>query len=357
MAETAASAGKPAANYLVQAWHSKSLWLWLLLPLVAIYWLLTALRRKLYSLGFISVWQSPVPVIVVGNITVGGTGKTPLVISLVEALQQAGYQPGIVSRGYGSQAPHYPFRVTPEQSPQHSGDEPLLMAIRTGVPVVIGADRIAAAQDLIDHYGCDVIVSDDGLQHYRLQRNIEIVVVDGQRGFANRLLLPAGPLREPLSRLRRVDFIVRNGGTDSGWSSELGKALLNSDASYFSMQLQPGQLNKLDGSQAVTPDNWQYPPQVHAVAGIGNPDRFYHSLRQLGLQPTGHDFVDHHHYKAGDLEFDDELPVIMTEKDAVKVRSINYPENSWYLPVSAELDKDFFAKVLQLLPPRIQVNE
>ena len=334
------SAGKHAtANVLVNAWYRRAPWLLLLWPLSLIYRLLVSVRRRCYALGLLSSWKPPVPVVVVGNITVGGTGKTPLVIALVQALQQAGFAPGIVSRGYGSRAPHYPFLVSADKKPQHCGDEPLLMAIRTGVPVVIDADRMAAARQLVEHHRCDVIVSDDGLQHYALQRDIEIVVVDGQRGFANRLLLPAGPLREPVSRLQQVDFVIGNGGEPE----------LDCSASRHSMQLQPSALTQLNGERSVVPEDWPHSRQVHAVAGIGNPQRFYQTLRQLDLAPIEHDFGDHHDYVAEDLHFDDNLPVIMTEKDAVKVRAINAPQNSWYVPVSAVVDGDCLDKIVQRL--------
>jgi tetraacyldisaccharide 4'-kinase len=336
---TTGSPRKVASDFLLRCWYQKSLGLWLLWPLSLLYQLLSGSRRYLYRAGLLSCWQAPLPLIVVGNITVGGTGKTPMVIALVQALQQAGYRPGIVSRGYGSRAPHYPFLVTADKNPRHCGDEPLLIALRTGVPVVIDANRVAAAQYLIDNKLCDVIVSDDGLQHYALGRDIEIVMVDGQRGFGNQWLLPAGPLREPLSRLQHVDFIVSNGKPFS----------FDSLASVHSMQLQPVCFYSLDNKRRVAVHEWQQSRQVHAIAGIGNPNRFYHSLQQVGLSPIAHDFSDHHDYCADDLQFDDKLPLIMTEKDAVKVRHLAIPENSWYMPVDAELDGAFFEKILQRL--------
>ncbi|MEE8057448.1 MAG: tetraacyldisaccharide 4'-kinase [Pseudomonadales bacterium] len=341
------AATSSVANILVKAWYQQSRWLYCLLPLSYLYHGLSSLRRGLYLSGLLQRWKPPVPVIMVGNITVGGTGKTPLVIALVNVLQEAGYKPGIVSRGYGSKAPFYPFLVSADKSPEHCGDEPLLMAIRTQVPVVIDANRMAAAKQLVAAYDCDVIVSDDGLQHYALQRDIELVVVDGQRGFANQQLLPAGPLRESIARLKTVDFVISNGELVA--MNRVVPGRVDSRTVYHTMQLQPSRLQKLNGDDAITVQDWSQSKQVHAVAGIGNPDRFYTTLRQLGFEPIEHSYVDHHHYKAEDLQFGDDLPVIMTEKDAVKVRNLIAPDNSWYLPVDAIVDQSCFEKILQQL--------
>lgn len=322
---------------LVRSWYHKSPWLYLLLPLSLLYGLVSVIRRRLYQSGLLASSQSPVPLIVVGNISVGGTGKTPLVIALVKALQQAGYKPGIISRGYGSQAPQYPFKVTAQCSALQAGDEPLLMARRTGVPVVIDALRSRALTALLASNDCDVVISDDGLQHYALQRDIEIVVVDAARGFGNRWLLPAGPLRETVSRLQAVDFIVAN-----GTNSESLAAMPTTTAAVYSMQLKPAMLHSTAQDKTLSMDNWPYSKTVHAVAGIGNPQRFYATLQQLGFSVIAHSFDDHHQFVGADIDFADDLPVIMTEKDAVKIAALATPVNSWYLPVDASIDAGFY---------------
>ena len=327
------------ANKIESAWYRSATWLYCLWPLSLIYAVISRFRRFLYWAGFLHSYRAPIPVIIVGNISVGGTGKTPFVIALVKQLQQAGFQPGIVSRGYGSRAASYPFHVSRDGNPSECGDEPLLMAIRTGVPVVIDANRSHASRQLVEQHSCDVIVSDDGLQHYALQRDIELVVVDGQRGFGNAKLLPMGPLRESISRLKQVDFIISNG-------AQLPQ---RSSADQYLMQLQPLPLEKLTGGQSCAVKDWPDSKRVHGVAGIGNPSRFFHSLRQLGFDPVEHRFDDHHDYCEADLQFTEDLAIIMTEKDAVKAQLIKAPVNSWYLPVAAEIDSACFQKIIQQL--------
>ncbi len=328
------------AAIIESAWYRQANWLYLLWPLSLLYRAISTLRRGLFLSGRLKSYKAPVPVIIVGNISVGGTGKTPLVIALVKSLQRAGYRPGIVSRGYGSAAPIYPFLVSADGNPLHCGDEPLLMAIRTGVPVVIDANRVAAAQQLLDQHCCDIIVSDDGLQHYALQRDIELVVIDGQRGFGNSRLLPMGPLREAISRLNSVDFIVCNGQPLE----------LPGQPRQYLMQLKPLSLTKLTGGETLPIQDWTQTKRVHALAGIGNPQRFYQTLQRLGFDVIPHSFVDHHDYCASDLQFADDLAIIMTEKDAVKIRALNAPDNCWFLPVQAEIDQ----QCLQHINQRVQ---
>lgn len=344
-------------HFLVRAWYQQSFWLYLLLPLSCLYGLLIGLRHKFFQWGWLPSAASAVPLIVVGNIAVGGTGKTPLVVALVQALQQAGFKPGIVSRGYGSQAPSYPYWVQADDSPSNCGDEPLLMALRTQVPVVIDANRRAAVKHLLAHSDCDVIIADDGLQHYALQRDIEIVVVDGKRGFGNRLLLPAGPLRETVSRIARADYVVVNGG---GLTQVLPdrKTPLAEQTMQLRGQALIGLHSVDDTSNTIEVAAWPYSKQVHAVAGIGNPQRFYTSLRQAGFNPVEHSFADHHDFTAEDLQFDDQLPVIMTEKDAVKVRFIEglsdeLQRRCWYLPVEAVIDEAFYTAIIAQLHSKI----
>jgi tetraacyldisaccharide 4'-kinase len=264
-------------------------------------------------------------VVVVGNISVGGTGKSPLVIWLVNRFREQGYNPGVISRGYGGQAPHYPFSVTETSLSQESGDEPLMIANRCGCPVVVDADRVRAASYLLDTYDCDLIISDDGLQHYALGRDIEIVVIDGVRGLGNRHCLPVGPLREPETRLDEVDLIVVNGDDQCSMVKRGG----------HSMHLEPGPVHALNG-KPVTLNRGR----VNAVAGIGNPERFFRTLEQLGFEVLRHPFADHHRFKAGDFAFDNGYPVIMTEKDAVKCQGL-VADRLHYLPVSACLGNEF----------------
>lgn len=301
-----------------------------LLPLSLVFQALVRIRRLLYRTGVLPSVRLPVPVIVIGNITVGGTGKTPLVLWLVERLRDAGYRPGIVTRGYRGASAVWPLAVTPATPADIAGDEPVLLARRGGCPVVAGPDRVVAARELIEQ-GCDLIVSDDGLQHYRLRRDMEIAVIDGARRFGNGLCLPAGPLREPVARLRDVSFRVANGDARPGEQA---------------MRLVPQACYRLDdpGTRAEIGEFHGGP--VHAVAGIGNPERFFADLRAAGLDVLPHPFPDHHRYVAADLEYGDAHPVLMTEKDAVKCRDFARPQH-WVLAVSAQLPATFAAAVLK----------
>ncbi len=296
----------------------------------------TAARRAMYRRGWLHSQRLSVPVIVVGNLVAGGAGKTPLVIALVEALRARGFRPGVVSRGYGGNA-KTPHLLGANPDPAETGDEPALMRMRTGVPVAVGADRPAASRLLIDA-GADVIVADDGLQHYALARDVEICVIDGERRFGNGRLLPAGPLREPASRLRETDFIVCNGGAAP--AGEVPMQLTMADARSLSDPARRQPLPAFAGQR------------VHAVAGIGHPQRFFEALRAAGIDVVEHAFPDHHRYAAGDLEFGDDRPVLMTEKDAVKCR-VFASENWWCVPVSADLPSPFFdAVAARLVKPQ-----
>lgn len=289
--------------------------------------LLVFIRRYLYRKGFLTVYRANIPVIVVGNITVGGTGKTPLIISIARYLQTQGYSPAVVSRGYGTdnKTPHI---VQKNDKAVDVGDEPLLIARSTNIPVVVCADRHLAVDAASRINGCDVVLSDDGLQHYAMHRDIEIVCVDGERMFGNRLCLPAGPLREPLSRLESVDFI-------------LSKQRENPAADSFSLSGE--QLIALNTSAPDEVLSSFAGQRVHAIAGIANPSAFFDLLRNNRLRVIEHAFPDHHTFVESDFIYSDDLAVLMTEKDAVKCTDFDLP-NTWYLAVNAVLPAHFLER-------------
>ncbi len=307
------------ARWLQRRWYGGKPPL-LLRPLSYLYGHIIRVRRQRTRPAVLAL-----PVIIVGNISVGGTGKTPLVIWLVEQLRAWGLRPGVIARGYGGRAPMFPLRVDASSDPAHCGDEALLIALRTGVPVAVAPDRVAAAQLLIDDADIDVLVSDDGLQHHRLPRRVEFCVVDGRRGLGNAALLPAGPLRETARRLAEVDRVIVNGeGFDAG-------------VDVVSMELIAETPRRLVDSAMRELFEFRI-GAVHAVAGIGDPERFFHRLEEAGISIRRHAFPDHHRFMPRDLCFDDALPVLMTEKDAVKCRRFAQP-HWWYLPVSAVLSR------------------
>jgi tetraacyldisaccharide 4'-kinase len=301
--------------------------------------MLVALRRALYHAGFLRRERLPVPVVIVGNISVGGTGKTPLVIQLALALRALGRHPGIVSRGYGSDTADI-AEVTPGSDPGVVGDEPLLLARRSGCPVFVGRNRPAAARALIaGHPECDVIIADDGLQHYRLARDLEIAVFDG-RGVMNGWPLPAGPLREPVSRLARADAVVLNGTTVSPAPTI--------DLPVFQMRMLGASFHRLDDPLIKCSANDLAGKKLHAVAGIGAPQRFFDRLSELGLSFSAHPFSDHHVFCPEDLTFIGDA-ILTTEKDAVKLARLLLPLPVWVLPVTAEVSPDLAAFVLEKL--------
>ncbi len=321
-------------------WYVRSPWLVLLTPLSLLFRMLVFLRRFAYRYGLLRSHKLPVPVIIVGNITVGGSGKTPLVAWLADYLLQKGYRPGIVARGYGGKASSWPQQVRSDSDPAIVGDEAVLLAAMTGRPIAVAPDRFAAAMALVKYHDCDVIIADDGLQHYALQRDIEIIVIDGVRRFGTGFMLPAGPLREPVSRLREADLLVVNG---LGGGRE------------FPMKLKSCTLrNLLDDNRTCQPDEFRG-HKVHAVAGIGNPERFFQALRQVLSDVETHVFPDHHLFSKQDVAFDDAAPVLMTAKDAVKCRRFA-TGNEWYMPVTAEMTGEFCTRLDALLEERVPLH-
>ncbi|MBE7928675.1 MULTISPECIES: tetraacyldisaccharide 4'-kinase [Pseudomonadaceae] len=309
-------------NRLQRAWYEGHPALSLLAPLEALYRHVVMDKRRRFLAGDSDSYRAPVPVIVVGNITVGGTGKTPLILWLIEHCRRRGLKVGVVSRGYGARPPSYPWRVLPEHSAAEAGDEPLLIVQRTGVPLMIDPDRARAVRALLESEPLDLVLSDDGLQHYRLARDLELVLIDAARGLGNQRCLPAGPLREPADRLQSVDAVLFNGSdVDS--------------AEGYGFTLQPSRLIELVSGDAWPLDHFPPEQQLHAVAGIGNPQRFFTTLEALHWRPIPHPFVDHARYDLEQLSFSPELPVVMTEKDAVKCRAFALPGWS-YLQVQAE---------------------
>ena len=318
---------------LANLWYEPSPAVWPLIPLSWLFCAAVWLRRRAYRIGLLRAHRLPVPVIVVGNISVGGTGKTPLVVWLVGHLSRAGFRPGVISRGYGGDAESGPRRVQADSRPESVGDEALLITRRTGCPTVVSVDRPAAARRLLNETDCNLIVSDDGLQHYALERDVEIVVIDGRRRFGNGHCLPAGPLREPPGRLAEADMVVCNGDPPG--------------REYRMDMQQGGAINLVDPLTTARLADFAAGP-VHALAGIGNPERFFALLRWHGLKVTEHAFPDHHPYTRADLPPDDGRPVLMTEKDAVKCEPFA-ERRLWFVPIDAVPDRRFIHRLDGLL--------
>ncbi|OED39940.1 tetraacyldisaccharide 4'-kinase [Chromatiales bacterium (ex Bugula neritina AB1)] len=313
-------------------WRRRGLIACLLFPLSLLFRCLVAVRRSAYRYGLIESWRSPVPILVVGNITAGGAGKTPLVIALVELLTARGLNVGIAMRSYGADQQQPAMLVTGNSAPQSTGDEAVMVRRRTGATVAVAAKRGEAVKLLLSQQMFQLIVCDDGLQHYALQRDLEIAVVDSHFGLGNGFFLPAGPLRESPARLAQVDLLVYSGADRKAPGYELEvEGVVN--------LLQPGVETTLDKLKAT---------KVHAVAAIAYPDRFFRTLRANGLQLLEHAFPDHHPYRSEDLNFADDLPILMTEKDKVKCEAFA-SENMWYLKVSAIIDNEIKQQVNALV--------
>ena len=327
--------------------HRAKYWLVpLLLPLSALFSLLSSARRLAFSLGLLKSYQIAKPVIVVGNIGIGGNGKTPVVVHLVELTKTLGLKPGVISRGYGGTAEAYPYLLDETSTSSQAGDEPILIYQRCHVPIVVGADRVANAKMLIDQ-GCNIIISDDGLQHYRLKRDLELVVIDAKRLFGNGLLLPAGPLREGQWRLQQADLLIYNGRKE-------GNPLKINDDESLLMTLAGSELIHIKTGEKTSLvsflKQWQ---AVNAIAGIGDPQRFFDTLQIFGFNLVKQQgFIDHKDFTIDDFnQFKTDLPLLMTEKDAVKCQKFAQ-ENWWYLPVSAqfsEQDEHVLMKKIQAI--------
>lgn len=318
-------------------WYQSSIIVWLLLPISWLYCTIVFIRKKLYQLKIKRSFGVNIPVIVIGNIVAGGSGKTPLLLSLCDYLKAQGFHPGIVSRGYGGNVTDIK-QVEQHDSSELVGDEPLMIHLKTDLPVVVGKDRVAAVQYLVKNNQCDVILSDDGLQHYRMNRDFEIAVVDSERRYGNGFCLPAGPLREKISRLDNVDMVVYNGDIN-----------VRDDEYYY--QLKITELKQLF-SDENRPLKWFSEIKVHAVAGIGNPSRFFTQLRMNGLNIIEHAYPDHHRFIQEDFEGWRKDCIIMTDKDAVKCQHLTL-EDAWVLSVKAtfsdELESGLVSNLLPIL--------
>ena len=316
------------ASFVVDSWYKKSLWLYLLTPFSLLFKYLTKRRRRKYIQGKLESFKSDIPIIIVGNLTIGGTGKTPLVAYIAQELSKLGYKPGLVSRGYGGKFKET-LEVTRDTPVKQTGDEAQILS-KLNLPFYIDKNRVRAVKTLANNHDCDVIISDDGLQHYNMNRDIEIVVIDGKRRFGNNLTFPAGPLRESKSRLNSVDFVVNNSGPTK-------------DNEYL-MNISPSKFIHLKTGKSYLIKDWPMHKQVHAVAGLGNPGRFFDLLARLGFAITRNSFPDHHNFDEEDLTFLDHLPIIMTEKDASKCRSFNN-NKIWYLTIEADVSDKFIAEL------------
>ncbi len=331
-------------HWLHRTWYAGGKGYWLLLPLSAIYWLLIMLRRYLYRAGLLEQERVGVPVIIVGNLTAGGTGKTPVTVWLAREMRRRGFAPGVVSRGYGGSRSSTPMRVDAASDPAVVGDEPVLIARRSACPVAVDKDRVKAAMMLVED-GADLIIADDGLQHLKLARAYEICVIDGARWLGNRFVLPAGPLREPASRLRTVDQVLVN-----GYLPELAESSTEQNAIPFRMRAE--EVHRLNGSLS-RPIESLAGTTVHAVAGIGNPRRFFDLLRSHDIQVVEHALRDHATIDPGKLSLGDEFIIVMTEKDAVKLGT-RVSDRFWYVPVSLAMDPALAGPLLEQIDSRMR---
>ena len=316
------------SSFVVDSWYKKSLWLYLLYPFSLLFSYLTSRRRRKYIKNKEISYKSDIPIIVVGNLTIGGTGKTPLVKYIANELANKGYKPGIVSRGYGGKFKET-LQVTDETSVKETGDEAQILS-KLNFPFYIDRNRVRAVKKLTKDHDCDVIISDDGLQHYKMGRHIEIAVIDGKRRFGNNLTFPAGPLRESKNRLNSVDFIVNNSGP--------------TEEDEYLMNISPSNFVHLKSGKSYSIDKWPMHNQIHAVAGLGNPGRFFDLLDKLGFDSVRHPFPDHHNFSSSDIFYLDHLPIVMTEKVASKCKDFDN-NKIWYLTIDADVTNKFIDKL------------
>ena len=316
------------SSIVIDSWYKKSLWLYLLLPFSLVFSYLTNRRRRKFVKSKKLSYKSEIPLIVVGNLTIGGTGKTPLVAYIASELVKKGYKPGLVSRGYGGKF-RETLHVTNDTPVKQTGDEAQILS-KLNLPFYIDKNRVRAIKTLEENHDCDVIISDDGLQHYNMNRDIEIVVIDGKRRFGNNLTFPAGPLRESKTRLSSVDFIVNNSGP-----TQEDEHLMN---------ISPAKFVHLKSGKSYPIEKWPMHKQVHAVAGLGNPGRFFDLLARLGFEIIRHPFPDHHNFDESNIFYLDHLPIIMTEKDASKCRSFDN-NKIWYLTIEADVSDKFIEEL------------
>ncbi|MGB5631130.1 MAG: tetraacyldisaccharide 4'-kinase [Woeseiaceae bacterium] len=338
-----------AYNWIHRVWYEDAPSGWILVPLSGLYWLVLGLRKFLYDCGALQTRKADIPVVVVGNITAGGTGKTPTVLWLVEQLRARGFTPGIVSRGYGGSKASTSMRVEADSDAAVAGDEPVLLARRGRCQVVVDPDRARAAAMLAAD-GADVVIADDGMQHYRLARDYEICVIDGVRGLGNRRLLPAGPLREGVQRLADVEQVLVNGVLQRS-----DRALTTAEQNAISFELVATEACRLNGSLARPIDRFAG-TTVHGVAAIGNPRRFFDLLRLHGIQVIEHEYPDHAELSIADLEFGDDFEVFMTEKDAVKLGR-GSKDKFWYVPVELTMDPVESAPLLEQIESRLRARQ
>ena len=316
------------SSIVIDSWYKKSLWLYLLLPFSLVFSYLTNRRRRKFVKSKKLSYKSEIPLIVVGNLTIGGTGKTPLVAYIASELVKKGYKPGLISRGYGGKF-RETLHVTNDTPVKQTGDEAQILS-KLNLPFYIDKNRVRAIKTLEESHDCDVIISDDGLQHYNMNRDIEIVVIDGKRRFGNNLTFPAGPLRESKTRLSSVDFIVNNSGP-----TQEDEHLMN---------ISPAKFVHLKSGKSYPIEKWPMHKQVHAVAGLGNPGRFFDLLARLGFEIIRHPFPDHHNFDESNIFYLDHLPIIMTEKDASKCRSFDN-NKIWYLTIEADVSDKFIEEL------------
>ena len=318
-------------------WYENHPASYFLLPASWLYSLVVKLRNILYASGFFETHYVSVPVIIVGNITAGGSGKTPFVIWLSKYLSENGYTPGVISRGYGRKSNLKVQQIRHDSDPEFVGDEPILIARRTGMPVAVASDKYEAANQLVNIANCDVLICDDGLQHLAIGRNLEIAIIDGDREFGNNHLLPAGPLREPVSRLTTVDMLI------SKSKKYQNSHLMNYEYGGLVQLTNPGNNISIEKFKNQ---------EIHLVSGIANPDRFHAFFKDHHINVTKHIFPDHYNYRVEDINFDDDKPIVMTEKDAIKCAKFAR-DNMWYLPVKVRFDDVFHHRIKTLIREKI----